>query len=53
MFIRFGRRRTLYILNELPQIEGLNPGMWIVPENDDLAAKQQYCTAHGMHYPGY
>jgi len=37
-------------LNELPQIEGLNPGMWIVPENDDSAAKQQFCTAHGVQY---
>jgi cytidyltransferase-like protein len=37
-------------LNELPQIEGLNHGMWIVPETDDSAAKQQYCTAHGVHY---
>jgi cytidyltransferase-like protein len=37
-------------LNELPQIEGLNPDMWIVPESDDSPAKQQYSIAHGLRY---
>jgi cytidyltransferase-like protein len=37
-------------LDELPQIDGLDPTMWVVSEKDDTPKKLQYCTAHNIIY---
>ena len=36
--------------DQLQQVAGLNPGMWIVPEAEASPAKQEYCGAHGLDY---
>jgi cytidyltransferase-like protein len=35
---------------ELPLFGNLRPGMWVVAENEDSPAKQQFCTSHRMLY---
>jgi cytidyltransferase-like protein len=37
-------------LDELPQCTGFHPSLWIVPEQEDSAAKRRYCTSHGLQY---
>jgi cytidyltransferase-like protein len=37
-------------LDELPDVAGFHPGIWIVTEKEDTPAKQQYCLSHGMDY---
>jgi cytidyltransferase-like protein len=36
--------------DQLPQVSGLNPDLWIVSEAEDTPAKQQYCLSHGLDY---
>jgi len=37
-------------LDELPQIKGFKPRVWIVPEVEDTPRKRRYCTTQGIHY---
>jgi cytidyltransferase-like protein len=37
-------------LDELPQIDGLNPTMWVVSEKEDTPDKLQFCTSHNIIY---
>lgn len=34
----------------LPSINGLNPCMWIVGQNDDNAAREDFCVRNGLKY---
>ncbi len=36
--------------DELSQVTGFNPDMWVVSENEDSPAKQKYCASQGMLY---
>ncbi len=36
--------------NELPQLPGLTPGMWVVPEDEDSPVRQAFCSSHSMFY---
>ena len=36
--------------DELPKVDGFNPDMWIVSENEDTPSKQKYCASQGMLY---
>jgi cytidyltransferase-like protein len=37
-------------LNELPQINGFKPRMWVVTQDNDSPQKQVYCTSLGIVY---
>lgn len=37
-------------VDELPQIGGFDPTMWVVSEKEDTPQKQQYCTFHNIIY---
>jgi cytidyltransferase-like protein len=36
--------------DELPQLAGLHPDLWVLPEDEDSPARQNYCASHGIHY---
>ncbi|HBX70761.1 MAG TPA: hypothetical protein DEH25_15615 [Chloroflexi bacterium] len=36
--------------DELPEIEGFKPRMWVVPQDNDTPQKRQYCASQGMVY---
>jgi cytidyltransferase-like protein len=36
--------------DELPQVDGLHPDVWVVDEDSDNARKRSYCDAHGLGY---
>ena len=36
--------------DELPQIEGINPEVWVVPENEDSSSKKFFCADHKVKY---
>lgn len=36
--------------DELPQLQGLRPQTWFVPQDEDTPGKRQFCTAHGIIY---
>ena len=37
-------------MDALPQIPGLTPGLWIVPENDDSPARRRFCVSYDLQY---
>jgi len=37
-------------LDQLPPIEGVTPGAWVVFEQDDNPKKQSFCAAQGLDY---
>ena len=37
-------------VDELPQIEGMDPTMWVVSEEEDIPEKLQYCISHNIIY---
>ena len=36
--------------DEIPQIEGVNPGVWVVLEQEDSSSKQYFCADHKIEY---
>ncbi len=42
--------KQTFDLDELPQVKGFKPGIWIVPEVEDTPRKRGYCTAQGILY---
>ncbi|MGD0876684.1 MAG: adenylyltransferase/cytidyltransferase family protein [Anaerolineales bacterium] len=37
-------------LDEIPQVEGVNPDIWAVPENEATFAKLHFCATYGIKY---
>ncbi len=36
--------------DRLPQVEGVQPGVWPVPQAEDTPRKREFCSAHGIAY---
>ena len=36
--------------DEIPQVDGVDPDVWVVPEKEDTYSKRQYCAAYGIEY---
>ena len=36
--------------DSIPQVGGINPGIWVVEEASDNARKRAYCERHGVEY---
>jgi len=39
-----------YNPDEIPQIEGINPEVWAVPEEEDSPSKRFFCSTHRIEY---
>jgi glycerol-3-phosphate cytidylyltransferase-like family protein len=37
-------------IDTLPRLPGLNPGLWVVPDNEDTPGKKKYCDSQEMGY---
>ena len=37
-------------LDEIPQVAGIKPEVWAVPENEDTFSKRHYCGSYGIEY---
>jgi cytidyltransferase-like protein len=36
--------------DEIPQVEGIDPGVWVVPESEDTFSKRHFCASYGVEY---
>jgi cytidyltransferase-like protein len=36
--------------DEIPQVDGIKPDVWVVPENEDTFSKRHYCASYGVEY---
>ncbi len=36
--------------DEIPQVEGVNPDVWVVPESEDTFSKRHFCGSYGIEY---
>lgn len=36
--------------DEIPQVEGIKPEVWVVPENEDTPPKRYFCATYGIKY---
>jgi cytidyltransferase-like protein len=36
--------------DEIPQVEGIKPEVWVVPENEDNPSKRYFCATNGIEY---
>ena len=37
-------------LDEIPQLEGVKPDVWVVPESEDTFSKRHFCGSYGIEY---
>jgi len=36
--------------DEIPQVEGIKPDIWVVPESEDAFSKRHFCGSYGIEY---
>jgi cytidyltransferase-like protein len=36
--------------DEIPQVEGITPNAWVVPESEDTTSKRYFCNTYGIEY---
>ena len=36
--------------DEIPQVDGIKPDWWVVPESEDTFAKRHFCGSYGIEY---
>jgi cytidyltransferase-like protein len=36
--------------DEIPQVDGIKPDVWVVPENEDNFSKRHFCGSYGIEY---
>ena len=36
--------------DEIPQVKGIKPEVWVVPENEDTPSKRNFCVTHAIEY---